>query len=125
MPAVALAATLDPADARPLTSREIAKLLCGVIGSMIAYDPHLVTVSTVESVVTLLIADPNGLAHLDYAAGMTSLPKSSPTWGSALGATILSLRSWCKPNDIQTALRWISFNLDKICSMGDGVAPVN
>ncbi len=121
-------AILDPRDARPLTSREISKVLCGIVGG-IANDERMNHPSGHARIAGVLREVRDGQAdvtYLDaYASGVPRL--GSPTWASALVATIAGLRGWCKPHDVQTALVWISENIGAICATftQPSVSPTN
>lgn len=115
-------ATLDPQDARPLTSREIAKVLCGIIGTLPTHDPPALDI--LDTVLVMLAEGRHDLDELDLMVSrvaelkMPAITYCGMTWAAALGATVMGLRGWCKPNDVQTALLWISQNLDTILAMG-------
>lgn len=119
------ALALDPQEARPLTSREIAKLFCGVIGSLCTSDDPpsravitevlRATVSSAHDVIgsagrPLL---PLNLRHLDDLAEGDA-PHVCSTWAAAIGATVISLRGWCDPAAVRTAVTWVVANLDAI-----------
>jgi hypothetical protein len=108
-------AVLDPREARPLTSREIGKVLSGILGGVVAVNPrarqHVAGV--VEAV--LRKEDARSIGHTyrnDVIAGLDICP----SWAVAFSATVSGLRGWCEHSDVQTALRWISENVGLICS---------
>ena len=91
-------AELDPAAARPLTSREISKVLIAILGGVAATVP-----GAMDRVPTIL----------DYAA------KERPgtlhmSWEIAFTATVAGFRGWCKPSDIATAVAWVAENLHRL-----------
>jgi len=65
---MAIPTTLDPRDARPLTSREISRVLDGIASS----------------------------------ASASSCPRDLVS--AAVDATVSTLRGWCTPSDVDTAL---------------------
>ena len=129
------ALALDPHQARPLTSREIAKLFCGVIGSLCTSDdpPSRAVISevlraTVSSAYDLVGSSgkpllPFNLRHLDDLAEGEA-PHVCSTWAAAIGATVISLRGWCDPGAVRTAVTWVVANIDAIW-MGDERADVS
>jgi TusA-related sulfurtransferase len=102
-------AVLDPRDARPLTSREIAKLLVGVIAGVVAHDPE---------------------AHDEIPKAIKSgardaiLELKRANWIVAFRATVASLRGWCDEREVNTALAWLGEHAGKIFPPGGG-APVS
>jgi hypothetical protein len=95
-------ATLDPRDARPLTSREISKVLCSIIGGVITIDPN--ARPRVPAVLELVRSSPKSLME----------PSSPASWEVALAATVSGLRGWCAPKDVDTAIDWVDQNLPLI-----------
>ena len=107
-------AVLDPRDARPLTSREISKVLCGIIGGVTAFSP-----STTYAVPHVLEALRRGGSIQFVDAMAISEPESTsndpdPPWAAALTATVYGLRGWCDPHDVETALAWTCQNIHLI-----------
>lgn len=120
--------TLDPADARPLTSREISKVLCSIIAGVVVYDP-----AARSSMPEVLAAVRTGTAPagaVDDLAWRRTVPRQKyagggipitpsfgqpASWATALSATVAGFRGWCAPNDIATALTWVTENLHEIC----------
>lgn len=93
-------AVLDPREARPLTSREISKVLCAIIGGVIIADPKVRP--RVPAVLGLAKTAPS------------SLMKAPATWEVALAATVSGFRGWCDPKDVDNALDWVDQNLPLI-----------
>ena len=104
-------ARLDPSDARPLTSREIAKVLCSMLGGIMAADPQ--SKDRVPTVVQLARDRPTSVMRQD-AIMRTTLPKCSVSWEVAFVVTISGLRGWCAPAEVDTALAWVSENVHLI-----------
>lgn len=114
-------AVLDHREARPLTSREISKVLSGIIGGVVAVNPraHEYVAIVVDAVIREEAA-----ASVDrkaYGIGGMSIV---PTWACAFSATVTGMRGWCDPKDIRTALHWIAQNVNLICDP-TGVRPSN
>jgi hypothetical protein len=104
--------TLDPRDARPLTSREISKVLCAIIGSVVTADPR--TRERVPQVLGLT-KTPHTTAMLEVArAGVHPCP---PSWELAFAATVSGFRGWCDPKDVDTAIEWVDCHLSQILGM--------
>ena len=95
---------LDPREARPLTSREISKILSSIIGGVVTADPH--ARERVPVVLELARTKTSELVR----------PTSPASWELAIGATVAGLRGWCDPRDVDIALRWVDANLHKILS---------
>lgn len=123
-------AVLDPQEARPLTSREIAKLFCGVIGSLSASGdpPSRDLISEVlRATVSSAATDLGRLRHIGHDLAGGESPHVCSAWAAAIGATVFSLRGWCDPAAVRTAVTWVVENLDAIW-MGDeraNVSPAN
>lgn len=113
---------LDPRDARPLTSREISKVLCSIIAGVVVYDPasrHFVpdVIAACRRHATIMEAD---------AVVSPFMPEQPATWAAAISATVSGLRGWCAPPDIAAALAWVAENLHEICPPnGPPVVPTN
>lgn len=107
-----MAAVLDPRDARPLTSREIAKVLLGMISGAVTHDPD----ARKQIPRALECAKPGAIIELRRA-----------TWIVAFRATVAGLRGWCDEREVNTALTWLSENHAKVIpsSGGPPVTPMN
>lgn len=101
-------AVLDPRDARPLTSREISKILLGIIAGVLTHDPE----AHKEVELALKQAEPGAVIALKRA-----------NWIVAFKATVSGLRGWCDERDVKTALVWLSENVGKIFPSGAGPIP--
>jgi len=105
-----MGATLDPAPVRPLTSREISKVLCSIIGGAVAYDPWVA-----EFVPDVLSAITAPAPHDLHALNLhVTCDLRSASWAIALAATVSGLRGWCRPGDVDTALAWVVEHLDTV-----------
>jgi hypothetical protein len=96
-------ATLDPREARPLTSREISKVLCSIIGGVVTADPD--AHPRVPAVLELVRKSPLELMRK---------PCSPASWETALAATVAGFYGWCKQSDIHTAIHWVDQNFARI-----------
>jgi hypothetical protein len=109
------AVVLDPREARPLTSREISKVLSAIIAGVVTVNPrargHVAAV--VSDVIQKTSAKAIGARHCNMVAPSLDI---APSWAVAFSATVSGLNGWCDPGDVQTALRWVSENLNLICS---------
>lgn len=119
-------AELDPREARPLTSREISKVLSGIIGGVIATSPtqkHFV----VEVVRSVIDRDPTRITNIVPVELQDDCRHFDlcPSWACAFSATVSGLRGWCDPADVHTALAWIADHLELICTPDANVAPAN
>ncbi len=112
IPTTSVTTKLDPREARPLTSREISKVICGIIGGVVTYDQDARAV--VPEVIKAVRAN-SPLREVNYLA-QRSLParRRGTSWACALSATVAGLRGWCDPKDVETALSWVAENLDRI-----------
>lgn len=106
--------TLDPRDARPLTSREISKVLCGIIGGVAVFNPD----TRDEMPLVLEVLRRGGTLEQAEATSSKLLApgkrRPTTTWAAALGATVWSLRGWCNPRDVDTAIAWVAENLSMV-----------
>lgn len=107
---------LDARDARPLTSREIAKVVNGIIGCVVTHDPP--ARELLPGVLEQLRLNPLDFETLDKQVGGDGPPA---TWATALAATVVGLGGWCDQRDVRTALRWISENLHLVCPPQDAL----
>jgi len=106
-----MGATLDPAPVRPLTSREISKVLCSIIGGVVAFDPG--SAALVPDILSAITAPaPHDLRALNERA--TSINCRGASWAIALAATVSGLRGWCRPHDVDAALAWVAEHLDDV-----------
>ncbi len=109
--------TLDPRDARPLTSREISKVLCGIIGGVAVFSPD----TRHEMPLVLEVLRRGGsIENANLLASQLLTPgRRAATWAAALGATVISLRGWCDPRDVDTAISWVADNLSRVIPSAD------
>jgi|SRR6185295_12623769 len=118
-------AVLDPREARPLTSREISKVLCGIIGGVAVFNPD----TRDEMPMVLEVLKRGGtIEHADAVASKLLAPdrkRPTTTWAAALGATVCSLRGWCAPADVETAISWVAENLSKVIPSEPAVSAPN
>lgn len=107
---------LDPRSARPLTSREISKVLSGIISGVVALSSN--ARDHVSEVVAAVIRKETTrhVNRLVVKAGPGVALDIYPTWACAFSATVAGLRGWCEDADIQTALLWVSENVNLICA---------
>lgn len=138
MPSVAL----DPREARPLTSREISKVVCSIIAGVVAYDQD-----AREVVPDVIRAVRESGAEVDHQGRWYALPRRrnameevnaiaqrrirnshprpdyiavlskvylGPSWACALICTVAGLRGWCAAKDVDTALAWVAENLELV-----------
>lgn len=124
------AAALDPREARPLTSREIAKVLNGIIACVVTRDPK--SREAIPQVLDMIRVNPLDFEGMDYVATTMDGPRTmeavradGATWATALSATVVGLQSWCDHRDISTALMWVSQNLHLVLPPFDGIRPAN
>lgn len=104
-------AALDPRDARPLTSHEIAKVLLGMIAGVVTHDPD----ARKQIKRALECAKPGAILEIRRA-----------TWIVAFRATVAGMRGWCDEREINTALAWLSENHARVIPGGDApVSPMN
>lgn len=108
-----MAVVLDPREARPLTSREIAKVLLGVLGGVAAHDPEVQRSGDLRKAIKK--ADPRAVCEL----------RRPVTWMVAFRATVAGLRGWCDEREVNTALAWLDENVQKIFPPGAPVSSMN
>lgn len=111
---------LDPRDARPLTSREISKVLCSIIAGVVVYDERArAAVPAVIDAVRRSAPDDevtnDGWWKRRSEAQRYFVRSREASWATALSATVSGFRGWCDPSDIATALSWVADHLDEIC----------
>lgn len=103
-----MVAHLDTRKERPLTSREICKILsasiCGAVQAGAEPDAVLEFVRSMQD--TLLERPVVDHGHL------SAIPSPDPAWCGALGGLMGGLLGgssewWCHPKDISTAIDWI------------------
>jgi hypothetical protein len=103
-------AELDPADVRPLTSREISKILCSIIGGVVAADARVK--KRVPEVLRLVrMQDGAHVLAIDDEARRACTPACDVSWEIALLATVSGLRTWCSPVDLEVAIEWTDANM--------------
>ena len=106
-------AQLDAAPPRPLTSREISKLLCAILHGVYTVDPTASAdfdplLATSAAIAEIDLNDVSRLmAQLDELAKSTTMPKAKALWHAAITATVGGLTHWCALADIQTAIAWV------------------
>jgi hypothetical protein len=105
-------ANLDVNEARPLTDREIVKIISGVVFGVIqaGVDP--------AAVLKLL----RGLRLL--LQGWTPVDNdrtADASWTGAIGGVIGALSGWCRTQDINAALGWICDHWDELTLVAKGV----
>lgn len=83
---------LSSAPVRPLTSREIAKILCSILSGVA--DPDRILVGSFSGV-------------LDSAGPCRDSVGLHDLWAAAFLATVAGFYTWCRPIDVETALAWI------------------
>ncbi len=100
--------TLDPNEARPLTNREISKVLCSIIGGVVTSYPD------VKARVPDILQIAKAGTVLEFAERTAKYGIAETSWEVALIATVSGLRGWCNPEDVDSALEWVDHNLDRI-----------
>lgn len=106
-----MAAVLDPRDARPLTSREIAKVLLGMISGVVTHDPD----ARKYIPKALECARPGAILEIRRAS-----------WIVAFRATVAGMRGWCDEREVNTALAWLADNHARVIPGGTApVSPIN
>jgi hypothetical protein len=119
------AVALDPREARPLTSREISKVVCSIIAGVVAYDQDArevvpdvikavresVAMEEINAIAQRRIR--NGHPRPDYVSVLSKV-YLGPSWACALIGTVAGLRGWCAPKDVDTALAWVAENLELV-----------
>lgn len=98
---------------RPLTSREITKVLTSIIGGVVVSEP------SVHAIIPELLEHARGDTGEIFVGDREIERKRHrlhqiPSWEIAFMATISGLRGWCSPSDVDTALAWIEENLPRI-----------
>lgn len=120
---------IDPREARPLTSREISKVLAGIIGGVVSVSPsqrHFVYEVIRSAIVKESARSANVIPALSWSGEHTALLDICPSWACAFSATVSGLRGWCDPADVQTALNWLAENIETICAAPPAnVGPAN
>ncbi len=122
---------LDPREARPLTSREISKVLSGIIGGVVAANPK--ARDHVAGVVDAVLRGDSTQMVESFVTGLRPghvggniIPLNIyPTWACAFSATVAGLKGWCNPTDVRTALHWVAENLNLVCLVSDTIKPAN
>lgn len=108
---------LDPRDARPLTSREISKVLTSVLDGVASAYPEAVPVfPDAMAAVAVAAQHPVQLGNARAALRAVSSEErfaNNAGWFTALAATIGGMRQWCALADVDTAVAYISENLHK------------
>lgn len=99
-------ARLDPREARPLTSREISKVICAIIGGVVTVNPGVKP--RVPTVLEL------ARKETPIASPLPSGAQFGVSWEVALMATVAGFRGWCDPKDVDTAIEWVDQNLPLI-----------
>lgn len=121
--------TLDPRQERPLTSREIAKILGSILAGVLVSAPHaadsmgtafehikwirvVIGIGSSEEMTanarTLSLDEAVQRANALVAADLHREGKA--TWFTALTATISGFYGWCRAEDVDTAVAWCQQN---------------
>ena len=107
-----MAVVLDPRDARPLSSREIAKVLLGLLGGVVVHEPE--ARGEIPGMLAVELKRPGAVVGIRRAS-----------WKTAFRATVAGLRGWCNERDVNTALAWIADNHERAIPGGSYVTRVN
>lgn len=91
---------LDPRPARPLTSREISKIIGGALGGLLQEIPS----AEVRDVMVAVRAVVE--VGLDLGDSYRSLP-SSQVWAAGLGGVVGGLVQWCDRQAVMVAIDWL------------------
>lgn len=89
---------LDTRKERPLTSREIAKIIGGIIGGSIGAG---------ASPDDLLVMFRSAQAFLQGHSEVGPGPESTLVVAGAIGGLVGALLQWCRVGDVCTAVEWI------------------
>lgn len=105
---------LDQRPARPLTSREISKIIGGMLGGIAKCGVPMDDVRrTLNAITSVMMGD----------SPVVSSPQShsDTSWAAALAGTIGGLASWCRKVEVLTALRWLLARWDDLASAWDEI----
>ena len=100
---------LDPRPARPLTSREISKILGGAVGGLLQEIP---ATEVYDAMVAIRYVVANGL---DSGDAIQSLPVSR-VWAAPLGGVVGGLVGWCDRSAVLVAIDWLLAHWSEITS---------
>lgn len=117
---------LDTREARPLTSREISKLLCATISGAVTVEPA--QAEHVEGLLVFLRAkyrgeDPPGWETLPTteevmaAVATGKMPSGAPLkagWQSAVAGLIGGMVGWCSKKNVDDAITWTLEHLHEV-----------
>jgi len=96
-------ATLDSRETRPLTSREICKVisgaLCGAVQAGADPDAALEHLRSLQDVLF-------GRPFADHGH-LSAIPSPDPEWCGAIGGLIGAMMGWCRARDMEVATDWI------------------
>lgn len=129
---------LDPHEARPLTSREISKILGAMLSGVLTQEPaaaksmpqafehikwlreRIGTEPSSEAIVRRLqglsMDEVTQQATLLTSAGLHSSGRS--TWFTALTATVSGFHGWCSSKAVDDAVAWWSENWRELVPHG-------
>lgn len=115
-------AVLSIAEPRPLTSREISKVLCAMLnGVAVAHPPDIESFPTALDFVIatneLMQRGKMDLHTRELAERVKEFTLVAPgvaTWFTALVATVGGFYAWCHAVDVDTAVLWVAENLSRM-----------
>ncbi len=103
-------ATLSADDVRPLTSREIAQVLCSILDAISQIEPdEVATFSGLLDLCGPVISFENQRSDRHVCL---------PSWRTAFSATVAGFYKWCDPVEVETAITWIAQNLPNLFRQG-------
>ncbi len=106
---------LDTREARPLTSREISKVLCAILQGVWILEPDATTeFAEVLDLSLRGILEVDAVRRLNKVELMIPGPNVKASWRTAVGATIGGFSTWCAQKDLETAVLWVSENLPRM-----------
>ena len=96
-------ATLDTREARPLTSREICKIIAGALSGAVGAgaDPDAV-LEHLRSLQDAVFGRP----VVDHGH-LSAIPSPDPEWCGVIGGLIGGMMGWCHAEDMEVATDWI------------------
>lgn len=122
-----MTASLDPRDARPLTSREISKVLHSIlqgiaVSSPATKDSFLDLAVRARQYLNLWYASPHSSELADPAAPFEQITDAlsvacggiTASWQLAFVATVSGFISWCRRGAIDQALVWLTENMSRL-----------
>lgn len=90
---------------RPLTSRELSTILCSILRAVATIEPE-----EIDAFATLLDTVGPAVAAENHRTDRNE-HVCLPSWRIAFAATVSGFYTWCDPQEIETAVEWISQNL--------------